>query len=55
MDMLMIAAPVAAALALLFALVSALRIRKQDPGTDRMREIAASISEGANAFLTSEY
>ena len=55
MDMLMIAAPVAAALALLFALVSALRIQKQDPGTDRMKEIAASISEGATAFLTSEY
>lgn len=55
MDMLMIAAPVAAALALVFALVSALRIQKQDPGTDRMKEIAASISEGATAFLTSEY
>ena len=55
MDILMIAAPVAAALALVFALVSALRIQKQDPGTDRMKEIAASISEGATAFLTSEY
>lgn len=55
MNMLMIAAPVAAVLALIFALVSALRIRKQDSGTDRMKEIAASISEGANAFLTSEY
>lgn len=55
MDTLMIVAPIAAALALLFALINALRIRRQSPGTDRMKEIAASISEGATAFLTSEY
>ena len=28
---------------------------KQDPGTDRMREIADAIAEGARAFLASEY
>ena len=42
-------------LGLLFALVLALRVKKQDAGTDRMKEIAASIHEGATAFLYSEY
>ena len=28
---------------------------KEDPGTDKMREIADAIAEGANAFLASEY
>ena len=40
---------------LCFALCLALRVKKQDPGTERMKEIAASIHEGATAFLFSEY
>ena len=47
--------PAISALGLLFALALALRVKKQAPGTDRMREIAASIHEGATAFLFSEY
>ncbi|MBQ9880668.1 MAG: sodium/proton-translocating pyrophosphatase, partial [Clostridia bacterium] len=47
--------PCAAALALLFAGVKALYVRRSSPGTARMQEIAGHISEGANAFLKSEY
>jgi len=47
--------PVAAVLALLFAAYLAAKVSKQDAGTDRMKEIAAAISEGAQAFLTAEY
>ncbi len=47
--------PVFGIIALLFAGVLAARVNKQDAGTDRMKEIAASISEGAQAFLTAEY
>lgn len=42
-------------LALVFATVVALTIKKQSAGTEKMREIAASIREGATAFLYSEY
>ena len=48
-------APVAAVLALLFALYKANYVKKANPGTERMKEIAQSIAEGANAFLKSEY
>lgn len=41
--------------ALVFAFVTASKIKKQDPGTDRMKEIAKAISDGAKAFLFSEY
>ena len=47
--------PCAAALALLFAGFKALYVRRSSPGTARMQEIAGHISEGANAFLKSEY
>ena len=47
--------PVAAVLALLFAAYLAAKVSKQDAGTDRMKEIAAFIHEGARAFLTAEY
>ena len=49
------AAIIAAALALIFAMARALKISKQDAGTQRMKEIADSISDGARAFLFSEY
>jgi K(+)-stimulated pyrophosphate-energized sodium pump len=42
-------------ISLCFALVRAAWIRKQDAGTDRMKEIAADIREGAMAFLSAEY
>jgi K(+)-stimulated pyrophosphate-energized sodium pump len=44
-----------AALALVFAWMRANWISRQDAGTDRMKEIAKAISEGAMAFLTREY
>ena len=51
----MYAAPVMAAIALVFALVRANSINKQPEGNDRMKEIASAIAEGAKAFLTAEY
>ncbi len=48
-------APAAGVAALLFALILASGIRKQDPGNERMREIAGAIKEGAQAFLRAEY
>lgn len=48
-------APLAGALALLFAFYLSQRISKQDPGTPKMQEIAAAIHEGAMAFLFREY
>ena len=47
--------PVAAVLALLFAAYLAAKVNKQDEGTERMKEIAGAIAEGARAFLTAEY
>ena len=48
-------APVFAVCAILFALYKASVVNKQSPGTQRMQEIAGAISEGAHAFLFSEY
>ncbi len=42
-------------IALIYAVILALRIGKKDSGTERMKEIASSINEGAKAFLFSEY
>lgn len=47
--------PILGIAALIFAAALAAKVNKQDAGTERMREIAASISEGAQAFLTAEY
>ena len=49
------AAPILAVCALIFAGFKALYVSKQDPGNERMREIAGAIAEGADAFLKSEY
>ena len=42
-------------IALIYAIILAVRINKMDSGTQRMKEIAQSINEGAKAFLFSEY
>ncbi len=49
------AAIVAGALALVFAFIKARWVKKQEVGTDRMKEIAGYIQEGAMAFLGREY
>ena len=50
-----IIAPVFGVLALLFAFYLVGKVKRQDEGTDRMREISAFIHEGARAFLMAEY
>ena len=47
--------PAFGAAALLFAWYKAGWVRRQDPGTDRMKEIAGFIQSGAMAFLRREY
>ena len=42
-------------LGLLFVAWKSAWVNKQDPGTDKMKKIAAHISEGAMAFLKAEY
>ncbi len=51
----LIIAPLMGVLALLFAFYKASVINKVDPGTERMKEIASFIHEGAMAFLAREY
>jgi len=48
-------APIFAVVALLFALYKAHYVAKSKRGNDKMMEIAEAISEGARAFLFSEY
>ena len=55
MERLIYFAPVFGICALLFAFYLTKKVGKQDAGTDRMKEIAAFIHEGARAFLTAEY
>ena len=55
MESLMYLAPALAIVALLFAIYKISFVSKQAAGTDRMKEIAASINEGAKAFLFAEY
>jgi len=45
----------AGAIALIYAIILAAIVSKQDAGTDRMKEIAKAIADGARAFLFSEY
>lgn len=55
MENLMYVVPVVSILALLFAGYLAVKVAKQEEGTEKMKEIASAISEGARAFLTAEY
>lgn len=55
MEQMLFLVPVVGLLGLLFAVILRQQIVKEAPGTDRMREIADAIAEGANAFLASEY
>lgn len=48
-------ATIAGALALVFAFILGSSISKEEEGTDRMKEIAGYIHEGAMAFLQREY
>lgn len=55
MEALLILVIVAALLALGYAAFNFISVKKLDEGTDRMKEIAAAIRVGANAFITYEY
>lgn len=55
MEKMMYLVPAAAVIALLFAWYLANKVSRQNVGTDRMKEIADAIAEGARAFLTAEY
>ena len=46
---------VGAVIALLFALAQSRKVLKFSEGTERMQKIAASIREGANAYLKRQY
>ncbi len=55
MESLIYLAPVVGVIALIFALFLSKKVSREEEGTDRMKEIAAAISDGAHAFLTAEY
>ncbi len=47
--------PIAALAALVYAFIKASWVGKQDPGNDKMQKIAGWVSDGALAFLKTEY
>ena len=51
----LILAMAAGGVALLFALITAIRVLKADPGNSAMQDIGLAIQEGAAAFLRREY
>ena len=55
MNTLYYAVPAAGALALVYAFIKASWVKKQDAGTDEMKDIANQIQAGAMAFLKAEY
>lgn len=55
MTQMVIFAPAAGVVALIFAYYLAQRIMKSEAGSERMAEISRAISEGAMAFLSREY
>ena len=55
LETLTLVVPVAGIIALAFAAYRSAWVRKQDPGDERMQEIAGQIREGAMAFLRRQY
>ena len=55
MNTFVVLAPIVGVVALLFALYKSSVISKVDAGTERMKEIASYIEDGAMAFLSREY
>lgn len=55
MDFVLVSAPIIGILALLFAFYKARYVESVDPGSERMKEIASYIEQGAMAFLRREY
>ena len=55
MNKLICLAPIAGAIAVIFAFIKTGVINKSVAGNDRMKEIAGAIAEGAKAFLFAEY
>ncbi|NLG33129.1 MAG: sodium-translocating pyrophosphatase [Syntrophomonadaceae bacterium] len=55
MENLLMLAPAGGAIALLFAVMLVNKIKKAEPGTEKMVEISNSIQEGAMAFLERQY
>ena len=46
---------VAVSIALLTAVYNYIKVKQRDAGTEKMKEIASAIQEGANAFIAHEY
>jgi K(+)-stimulated pyrophosphate-energized sodium pump len=55
MDKLIYLVPAMALLGLIYTFIKFSWVAKQDPGTDRMKEISQHIADGAMAFLKSEW
>lgn len=55
METLLRLVPLFAVVTLVFAATLAAKVSRQSAGTEKMKEIAGSISDGAKAFLTAEY
>ncbi|MBT9169165.1 MAG: putative K(+)-stimulated pyrophosphate-energized sodium pump [Syntrophomonadaceae bacterium] len=55
MENLVLLAPLASVVALLFTFYLVAKVKKMDPGNERMQEIAKAIQEGAMAFISREY
>lgn len=47
--------PLAGLFALIFVIILARWVNRQDPGTERMKEVATYIQQGANTFLRREF
>ncbi len=48
-------APIGGIIAIVFASILFYRVKKQNPGTQKMQELSSAIRKGAMAFLKSEY
>ena len=55
MNTAIVAAMAAGLIGIVYVLWQFRRVLSKDPGTDKMKEIAAAIQEGASAFLNREY